>query len=178
MKRYIIGILSVVLCVIIDQYTKFLAVTRLKDNPIPIMKDVFELHYLENRGAAFGILQNQQWFFIMLTAILLIALTVLYVRLPQHKKMIPLRICIVLIVSGAIGNLIDRVRLNYVIDFLYFKLIDFPIFNVADIFVTVSTFFIAVLIMFYYNDDEFEDIFRKLSWNHRKTQESKDDTRD
>ena len=63
--------------------------------------------------------------------------------------------------------MIDRVRLNYVIDFLYFKLIDFPIFNVADIYVTVATFAIVLLILFYYKEEELDQFFKKLSWKHK-----------
>ena len=77
---------------------------------------------------------------------------------PASKKFLPLRICAILIVSGAIGNLIDRIRLQYVIDFFYFKLIDFPVFNVADIFVTVSTILLLVLVLFYYKEEDFEQI--------------------
>ncbi len=178
MKRYITGFLCVVLGILIDQYTKFLAVTQLKTNPISIIDGVFELHYLENRGAAFGILQNQQIFFLIITVIMLIAIVFLYVRLPYTKRVLPLRICLIFITSGAIGNMIDRVRLNYVIDFLYFELIDFPIFNVADIFVTVSTFVIALLILFYYSEDEFDTFIDCLKIKKSKTQESGNDSRD
>ena len=166
-KLYIISILCAVIGIILDQYTKFLAVTHLKEAPFSIIGGVFELHYLENRGAAFGVLQNQQWFFLIIGTVLSILIAGLYVRLPQEKRLLPLRICMVLITAGAIGNMIDRVRLNYVIDFLYFKLIDFPIFNVADIYVTVATFAIVLLILFYYKEEELDQFFKKLSWKHK-----------
>ncbi|NMB42654.1 MAG: lipoprotein signal peptidase, partial [Clostridiales bacterium] len=76
--------------------------------------------------------------------------------LPQVKRYNILRILLVLIIAGAIGNLIDRIRLNYVVDFIYFALINFPIFNVADIYVTVSTFVFLILALFYYKDEDFE----------------------
>lgn len=171
MGIYIISIMCIIIGILIDQYTKFLAVTHLKDASIPIIEGVFELHYLENRGAAFGIFQNQQWFFLVISSVLLVVMTMLYLRLPHTKRILPLRICIILIASGAIGNMIDRIRLNYVIDFLYFKLINFPIFNVADIFVTVSTFAVAFLILFYYKEDEFDEILHKLSWKRNTKQE-------
>lgn len=167
MKRYLTGILCVILGIAADQYTKFLAVKHLKEHPIPVIKDIFELHYLENRGAAFGMMQNQQWFFFILTFIFLIFIGIVYCRLPHTKRIIPLRICMIFVVAGAIGNMIDRVRLNYVVDFLYFKLIDFPIFNVADIFVTVSILTAAVLILFYYSEEEF-DMFTKCLSLKRK----------
>ena len=133
MTLYVTSFLCVVVGIIIDQYTKHLAVIHLQDAPIPIMEGVFELQYLENRGAAFGMLQNQQWFFLIITVVLLFFITKLYIGLPRRKRVMPLRIAMIFIMAGAIGNMIDRIRLNYVIDFLYFKLIDFPIFNVADI---------------------------------------------
>ena len=86
------------------------------------------------------------------------------VKLPETKRTIPLKACIVSVVAGAIGNLIDRVRLNYVIDFLYFKLIDFPIFNVADIYVTVAAFVLIFLILFYYKESELEAFYEKIGW--------------
>lgn len=171
-KYNLIGIFSIIIGVLLDQYTKILAVTHLKDaNSVPIIEDVFELHYLENRGAAFGILQNQHLFFVISGLILLTVGTILYVRLPYTKRMLPLRICLISIAAGAIGNMIDRVTLNYVIDFLYFKLIDFPIFNVADIYVTVSTFLVAFLILFYYKDEELDVIFKAFSWKKNPKQE-------
>lgn len=170
-KYYIIGILGVITGIILDQYTKWLAVTHLKDGPIPIIDQVFELHYLENRGAAFGMLQNQQLFFIITGLILLVLGTVLYMKLPYTKRMLPLRACLALIASGAIGNMIDRISLNYVVDFLYFKLIDFPIFNVADIFVTVATLGVGFLILFYYKEEELDAFFRYFSWKRKAEQE-------
>ena len=95
----------------------------------------------------------------------------LYIELPRTKRVIPLRIAMIFITAGALGNMVDRIRLNYVIDFLYFKLIDFPIFNVADIYVTVSTFFVAFLILFYYKESEFDEFTKCISWKDNKKQE-------
>ena len=167
---YIIPIIAIILGVIFDQYTKHLAVQYLQDAPYVIWENVFELHYLENRGAAFGMLQNQQTFFLIITAITLIAISVLYIRMPKQKHFIPFRICLVSIVTGAIGNLIDRVRLGYVVDFFYFKLINFPIFNVADIFATVACFLLIFLVMFYYSDKDFDTMFQAMTF--QKQQES------
>lgn len=136
MALYVFSLLCVLIGIIIDQYTKYLAVAHLQDAPFPVIEGVFELQYLENRGAAFGMLQNKQWFFLIITVVLLFFITKLYIGLPRTKRVIPLRIAMIFITAGAIGNMIDRIRLNYVVDFLYFKLIDFPIFNVADIYVT------------------------------------------
>lgn len=157
---YIIAIVAVLLGVALDQYTKWLAVSHLQEHSIPLIDGVFELRYLENRGAAFGMLQNQQTFFLIIGIITLIIVGFIYIRMPHTKKYLPLRICMVSIVAGAIGNMIDRIRLGYVVDFLYFRLIDFPIFNVADIFATVATFGLIILLLFYYKDDDIDDLYK------------------
>lgn len=157
---YIVGMVSIILGVLLDQFTKYLATIYLKDEPITLIKGVFQLHYLENHGAAFGILQNQQVFFLIMTVFTLLVLGYIYVRMPKEKRFLPLRICMISIVAGAIGNMIDRMRFQYVVDFLYFKLIDFPIFNVADIYASVATFVLIILFLFYYKEEDFDLIFR------------------
>ena len=166
-KSYLVSLIAVILGVALDQYTKILAVKHLMDAPISIIDGVFELRYLENRGAAFGMLQNQQTFFLIMGTIILIGSAILMVRLPDVKRVLPIRICIVSIVAGAIGNMIDRARLNYVIDFFYFKLIDFPIFNVADIYVTVAAFLMIFLILFYYKESELEEFYNQIGWKKK-----------
>lgn len=157
---YIIGTLAILFGVVLDQYTKFLAIQYLKNKPnIVLIKDVFQLEYLENEGAAFGILQNQQWFFLIVGVVAVVLLFVLYARMPKIKRYIPLRICLLSMIAGAIGNMIDRMRFQYVVDFLSFTLINFPIFNVADIFASVSTCVLIVLFLFYYKDEDFDVIF-------------------
>ncbi|MDD3052515.1 MAG: signal peptidase II [Candidatus Cloacimonetes bacterium] len=154
-KSYMIAIFSVVILAVFDQYTKKMAQIHLKDqNPFIIVKNIFQLHYLENRGAAFGILQNQKIFFVISAILIILVIGFLYHKMPLSAKYIPLRICSILICSGAIGNMIDRVRLNYVVDFFYFELIDFPIFNVADIYVVAACILFAVLILFYYKEED------------------------
>ena len=145
-----------------DQYTKALAVAKLKGNePFVIMDGVFEFLYSENRGAAFGLLQGRQGFFFLIGIAVLGAAAYMMFRMPGWKehRYDWLKICIIMITSGAVGNMIDRVTQGYVVDFLYFKLINFPIFNVADIYVTVATFLLCVLFCFYYKDEDLE-IFR------------------
>ena len=137
---YIIALAAIIIGVALDQYTKVLAVKHLADGPIPLIEGVFELKYLENRGAAFGMLQNQQTFFFIVTVITLILITILYIRMPHTKRYIPLRICLVSIVAGAIGNMIDRVTTGQVIDFITFGFFDFPSFNFADCCVVVGCF--------------------------------------
>lgn len=159
---YILPLLSMLAGVALDQWTKHLVAEHLKGQPpVKLIPGIFELTYLENRGAAFGILQNQQWFFIISTTAVLIAVAIFYVKASPDKKFHPLRMLAVLVAAGAIGNLIDRIRLHYVVDFFYFKIIDFPVFNVADIYVTVSVFILVILILFYYKEEDLGEIFHR-----------------
>lgn len=133
-RHYISAILLVLVGVWFDQFTKTLAVNHLKgQDPFILFKNVFQFEYLENHGAAFGILQNKQIFFFIIVLIISVFIIWFYLHVPMTKKLLPLRICAISIFSGAIGNFIDRLKLGYVVDFFYFKLIDFPVFNVADI---------------------------------------------
>ena len=156
----------IALLVLLDQATKLAAVSALKDGgPYVLIPGVFQLQYLENRGAAFGLLQNARIFFLAVTLIALAAVIYVLVRLPLKRKYIVLRFLMVLIAAGAVGNMIDRVFLGYVRDFLYFSLIDFPIFNVADIYVTCATILLILLLLFYYKE---EDDFAFLSPGGKK----------
>ena len=151
----VLSLLLFAAAVILDQITKHLAVTGLKEKPAKVLIDgVFELRYLENRGAAFGMMQDMQFVFVIGAAVILIAASIWFVRAPFTTAYVPLRVCAVLLCAGAVGNLIDRVRLDYVVDFFYFSLIDFPIFNVADCYVVAAVALFAVLILFFYGDDE------------------------
>jgi signal peptidase II len=161
MKRFriLLGILSVSILVFIDQFTKIIAKSNLENTDgFPIIKGVFRLLYLENTGAAFGILKDQQIIFVLLTVIVLLFICFIYYKTPNEKKYIPINLVLILISAGAIGNMIDRILHNYVIDFLYFELIDFPIFNVADCYVVVSAFALIGLFLFYYKETDFDFI--------------------
>ncbi len=154
-QSYFLAVIACILLVIFDQFTKWLAVTHLKDQAaFVIWKGVFKLEYLENRGAAFGIMQNKQIFFAVGAVIIVALIGLAYSKMPHTKRFYLLRVCAVLICAGAFGNLIDRIRLNYVVDFFYFELIDFPIFNVADCYVVVACILFAFSILFYYKEDE------------------------
>lgn len=150
------GLIGTVVLTLLDQWTKHLAVTYLAgQDDIILIPGVFQLQYLENRGAAFGIMQNKVWIFAILTIVYLIAAVWIYFRIPRQKKYLLLQIIAILLTAGALGNFIDRVRLGYVVDFFYFSLIDFPIFNVADILVVVSFILLAICILFVYKEEDF-----------------------
>lgn len=157
----LLGLVGFVLALALDQVTKYLAVMDLRKNgPVILIKNVFQLQYLENRGAAFGIMQNRQFFFVVIAALILGIIGYLYSRMPYISHYRMLRICAVLIASGAVGNMIDRIRLNYVVDFFYFSLIDFPVFNVADCYVVIACIWFACLILFYYKDESDFDFLK------------------
>ena len=160
MPHYIFALIGIIAGVILDQATKFLAIEHLKNqDPFILIQNIFQLEYLENSGAAFGIMQNQRVFFLISVVVITIFVIIFYSRVPMEKKFLPLRICAVLIMAGAYGNCIDRIRYGYVVDFFYFKLIDFPIFNVADIYVTVSVAAVIILLFFYYKEEDLDRVF-------------------
>jgi len=167
-KSIIIGIIITIILVIFDQYTKQLAVNYLKGNDgIVIINNVFKLRYLENTGAAFSMLENKMSFFLIITPIMLIFIGIAYFRIPMTARMRYLRWICVALAAGAIGNMIDRAVLNYVVDFFYFELINFPTFNVADIYITVSMVILIILILFYYKDNELDEILGKKHKNDK-----------
>lgn len=165
-----VDILLTLLLIAVDQTTKYFAVNNLMNQkPYVVWDGVFELHYLENRGAAFGMLQDQKVFFVLIAVIILAVIMYVLIKVPYQKMYTKLHITLVFIASGAIGNLIDRLRYDYVVDFLYFSLIDFPIFNVADIYVTLSSVFLVILLLFVYKETDLEF----LSFRTKKFRDSK-----
>ena len=144
-----------VILVIADQLTKHLAVVRLKNQAAyNLINGILEFNYLENRGAAFGVLQNQKYFFVFVALIFIGVIVFVLIKVPTQKKYYSLNILLVMIAAGAVGNMIDRVRYDYVVDFIYFSLIDFPTFNVADIYVTCGITVMVFLMFFRYTEDE------------------------
>ena len=156
--------------VIFDQFTKYLAVSHLAGREARVLiPGILELRYLENNGAAFSMLQNQQWFFYILTAVFLIFAIWLMRRIPQNtSEFNPLLWSLAILCAGAVGNLIDRVMHRYVVDFIYFSVINFPIFNVADIYVTVSVILLIILVLFHYKDTDLQKIFRRKNNANQK----------
>ena len=129
----------------LDQIIKYWALNFLKEvNSIPVINNIFSLTYVENRGAAFGMLQNNQSIFILVAAVA--SCFGLYYL--HSKKVNNLgKIGILLVISGAIGNLIDRVRLGFVVDYLDFHIIWSYVFNLADCFVVVGTILLCLYII-------------------------------
>ncbi|MCR4781866.1 MAG: signal peptidase II [Lachnospiraceae bacterium] len=160
-KILFLSIFLIVLLVFLDSYTKFMAISHLmdKDNII-LIPGVLELSFVKNTGAAFSFMGTHAGVFriIMgiLTPIFLLAIIYLMVKIPKNKKMAPVYVIMIFVLSGAIGNYIDRMAKGFVVDFIYFSLIDFPVFNVADIYITCSFFILILLILFCYKDEDFK----------------------
>lgn len=151
------GFAGFLLLTLIDQCSKYFAVQYLSGTSgFSLIPGVFELFYLENHGAAFGIMKDQQWFFILIALIMLIFTCYIFIKLPKDPYYDWLHLICILIASGAVGNMIDRIIHRYVIDFLYFSLIDFPVFNIADCYVCVGAALAVILIFTLYKEEEFE----------------------
>ena len=134
----------ILLTVVLDQITKYLTVFYLKPiDTLPIIKDVIHLTYVENPGAAFGMMKNSRWLFMTVSTVAIVGLLVYLFKKKSHSKLE--NISLAFIIGGGIGNMIDRVALGYVVDMIDFRLINFAVFNVADSFVCVG----AGLLMIY-----------------------------
>lgn len=136
---YILYLLVIVSLCALDQFTKYLIVSHFSLNEaITIIKNFFDIRYIRNYGAGFSILQNETSFLYMISFIAIIGLGYLLITSKKTEKFN--RFCYLLIISGALGNLIDRLRFTYVVDFFDFVIFnyDFPVFNVADIYITIG----------------------------------------
>lgn len=166
--KKILPLLSVPVLTFLDQLTKTAAQSRLKGQPdYPLLADILEFSYLENTGAAFSSFLGKQGFLITLTSLVMLFLLIKYIQIPKGKRYLPMHLSLLLIISGGIGNLIDRIANGYVIDFIYFVPINFPKFNVADCYVTVGMVLLCIICFFYYRDDELDFLFSF----HRKPEE-------
>lgn len=156
-KSLICGVAWFLVLTAADQLAKLAAASCLKGRAsLKLIPGVFELYYLENRGAAFGILRGKQPLLALIALLVILCIAFVYKRIPPEKKFVPLRIVCVAVASGSLGNVIDRLTHNYVIDFLYFSLIDFPVFNLADCYVSIGIVLMMVLLFTYYRDESFE----------------------
>ena len=145
---YFLYILFILIFVVIDQIIKSTVVNNIALNQVIVLiRNFFNLTYVRNYGAGFSILQNATVF---LSLISIVACVVLfYYLIKTDKKDLVSKISYLLIISGAIGNLIDRLKLGYVIDFLDFKIFgyDFPVFNIADCYITIGCFILIIKVL-------------------------------
>jgi len=129
----------------LDQIVKNTLVKALAEGPITVIKNFFHLIYVENYGIAFGMFRNKTLFFITTQCIISVLLA--FVIYKFQNKSISVTICLSLILGGAIGNLIDRIRLGYVIDFISFTIFP-PVFNLADSAIVVGAMLLSLILIF------------------------------
>lgn len=158
-KINIIPILIIGFLTAFDQLTKFMITSSFElYESRTVVKKLLAFTYIQNRGVAWGMFQGKRIIFLIITAIILVLCFYIYSNIANKPKYRILRANMILLISGALGNMIDRIELGYVVDFFEFKFIDFPVFNVADIYVVISMIMIFILIMFKYSNDEFDEI--------------------
>ena len=131
----------------LDQLTKWLAVVNLQGEPsFPLWREVLHFTYVENTGMAFGMMKDHRWVFMVFSTVSIIALLVYLFRFrPENRWM---QISMAMIIGGGIGNMIDRIFLGYVVDFIDFRLINFAVFNVADSFVSVGAVLLVIALIY------------------------------
>ncbi|MDP2831376.1 MAG: signal peptidase II [Candidatus Omnitrophota bacterium] len=134
-------VLSVIL---LDQITKFLALRFLQLNtPVPLIKNFLNLTLVHNRGAAFGFFQNQLYLFVLVS---FFTIGLILINLKNKKNSIILKLSLSLILGGAAGNLIDRLRFGFVVDFLDLRV--WPVFNIADSVITIAALILSWELLF------------------------------
>lgn len=137
-----------ILLIAFDQISKYLVVNNMTlSQSIPVIRNIFHITYVINYGAAFGIFKNQRVFFILITIVILAILIVIYKQINFHNKLS--KIAFTLVISGALGNLIDRIRLGYVVDFFDFRI--WPVFNIADMSIVIGAILLSVFLVFIEN---------------------------
>ena len=143
---------------VIDQISKLAALKYLKPvGSVSFIDGIMNFTFVENRGAAFGVLTGARWFFIVITIAVTIA-AVIYIKkyMPNKKEYGIVKLSIILILGGAWGNAFDRFFRGYVVDMFDFNIFgyDFPVFNFADICVCIGAFLLVVGIMFFDREDK------------------------
>lgn len=160
-KRLTFDILTFLILIFADRMTKAWAEMRLKGNDgIPLIKNVLELYYLPNgnTGAAFGMLQGHKVFFLIVAVLVIAAIAYLVVNMPSNEKYRKIEILLIFIAAGGAGNMIDRIMQDYVIDFIYISCINFPIFNVADMYVSICTVVLAIILLFKFKEADYTEL--------------------
>ena len=131
-----------------DQFTKYLVVQNLGlYEEVTLVPGVLGLTHVRNQGAAFSSFQGMRWLFLLIFAVFTLALLYEYFRKPMPFAGVE-RWCLAAIYGGGLGNMIDRLRLGYVVDMLETQFMDFPVFNVADCFITCGCIALVVSLAF------------------------------
>lgn len=145
---FLFYLLVVVSLVGLDQFSKYLIVSHFDvGEGFKVIENFFSIHYVRNFGAGFSILQNQTVFLSMISLLAVCGLSYLLYTSKKSEKLN--RLCYLLVISGSLGNFIDRIRIGYVVDFLDFILLgwDYPVFNVADCFICVGCLLLMISVL-------------------------------
>ena len=141
-------IILAIVIVIIDRVTKILAETFIADDQvIGVIPEVFSFVYTENTGAAFSILSDKTWLLSIVSVAFCVGVIIYWILKKPNKKMLCTSVS--LIFAGALGNAIDRIMYGYVVDFIRTDFIDFPVFNVADIAITIGAALLMIFVIFF-----------------------------
>lgn len=152
---YFFDILILLLCIALDRVSKYFVIKRLKDHPaVSVIGGILEFRYAENSGAAFSLLRDQTSFFILISIVILVTGIYFLIRSPGRSKYVFSHIMITMILGGAVGNVVDRLLYSAVIDFIYINSFTFPIFNIADAFLSLGTLGLVLSLIFYYKEDD------------------------
>ncbi|MBO4497410.1 MAG: signal peptidase II [Lachnospiraceae bacterium] len=171
-KQYIPTLIFMIALIVLDQVTKLIARSTLADSSVAVIEGVFEFKLVYNTGVAWGMFGQSPVVITLIALIIMAVVAFVYFKIPVEKKRLRfLRILLILIFSGAAGNIIDRLCVDAVTDFLYFKLINFPVFNVADIYVTVSGILVAILLIFYYKEEDLDFLKFKRKKNNESVEQ-------
>ncbi len=156
--------------IMLDQLSKAFASSNLKNSDsVTVIKGFFDLTYVENRGAAWGVLSGRISILVIITVILIPIFVFCMLRIYKNKELLDssklksvslLHFDLILLLSGAVGNFIDRIIKGYVVDFFQFTFFDFPVFNVADCYITIGAVFFIVIYMFLLKDDDITILFK------------------
>lgn len=147
--------LVTVLLIAADQISKLFTLRLLKPvGNVTLIKNILDLTYVENRGAAFGMMQNARWIFIVVTLAAIAAM--IYYKIKHKPHGMVINSALSLLLSGAVGNMIDRVFRGFVVDMIEVTFISYPVFNIADCFVVVGAILLCVYIMFIYKEKDNE----------------------
>lgn len=165
--KIILYVLFVLVLLGIDQYTKWLAVVHLKGGEdFILIKNILSFSYLENTGAAWGVLSGKTILFVVVTCILAVLIVAVMCRLESmiikeggRKIYTVIQVDMAVLIAGAFGNLVDRAANGYVVDFIKTDFINFPVFNVADCYVTISMLLLIILLLCFVKEDELDRMF-------------------
>ena len=148
--------ICLILLIVLDRLTKFISFYYCENANIVLIKDYIEITYTKNAGGALGILNNQRFFFIFIAVLFICLILFFLFAMPNDKKFNALHIWVSFILAGIIGNMVDRCIYGNVIDIIYISKVDFPVFNLSDIYISLGIIFTIIIVLFRLKEKDFE----------------------